>query len=209
MSDKHFDVVIHTAVSGGSRLIKDTSKDIDFNLRMYYNLLENRLSYDKLIHFGSGAELHMPNEPYGFSKQVIARSIEGIDGFYNLRIYAVFDENELDTRFIKSCIQRYVDKEDIQIHQHKQMDFFYMQDLIKVIKHYIANNNLPKTYDCVYEDKKTLLDIATMVNKLSDYKVAVIAKSELGTNYIGEYKSIGINYTGLEEGIKLVYNTLK
>ena len=209
LSDKHFDVVIHTAVSGGSRLIKDTSKDIDFNLRMYYNLLENRLSYDKLIHFGSGAELHMPNEPYGFSKQVIARSIEGIDGFYNLRIYAVFDENELDTRFIKSCIQRYVDKEDIQIHQHKQMDFFYMQDLIKVIKLYIANNNLPKTYDCVYEDKKTLLDIATMVNKLSDYKVAVIAKSELGTNYIGEYKSIGINYTGLEEGIKLVYNTLK
>ena len=84
-----------------------------------------------------------------------------------------------------------------------------MQDLVKVIEHYITNNNLPKTYDCVYEEKKTLLDVATIVNRLSDYKVAVVAKSELGTDYIGEYKSIGINYIGLEEGIRQVYNTLK
>lgn len=209
LSDKHFDVVIHTAVSGGSRLRKDTSKDMDLNLRMYYNLLENRLAYDKLIHFGSGAELYMPNEPYGFSKQVIARSIEGTDGFYNLRIYAVFDENELDTRFIKSCVQRYIDKEDIQIHQYKQMDFFYMQDLIMVVDHYINNNNLPKTYDCVYKDKKTLLDIAMMVNSLSNYKVAIVSKNDPGTNYIGEYNSIGLNYIGLEDGIRYVYNKLK
>jgi len=209
LSDKHFNVVIHTAVSGGSRLRKDTSKDMDLNLRMHYNLLENRLAYDKLIHFGSGAELYMPNEPYGFSKQVIARSIEGTDGFYNLRIYAVFDENELNTRFIKSCVQRYIDKEDIQIHQYKQMDFFYMQDLISIVDYYVNNTNLPKVFDCVYEEKKTLLDIARIVNSLSDYKVAISSNNNIVTNYIGEYKSIGINYIGLEEGIRQVYNKLK
>ena len=209
LSDKHFDVVIHTAVSGGSRLRKDTSKDMDLNLKMYYNLLENRLAYDKLIHFGSGAELYMANEPYGYSKQVIAKSIEGIEGFYNLRIFAVFDENELDTRFIKSCIQRYIDKEDIQIHQYKQMDFFYMQDLVKVVEHYITNQNLPKTYDCVYKEKVTLLDIAMMVNTLNKYRVAIVSKNDPGTNYIGEYNSIGLDYIGLEDGIRQVYNRLK
>ncbi len=102
MRDKHFDVIIHTAVSGGSRLRKDNYLDMDINLSMYYNLLQNKLSYDKLIHFGSGAELYMSDEPYGLSKKVIARSIEEINNFYNLRVFAVFDENELDTRFIKS-----------------------------------------------------------------------------------------------------------
>ena len=209
LSDKHFDVVIHTAISGGSRLRKDTSNDMDINISMYYNLLENRLAYDKLIHFGSGAELYMANEPYGFSKQVITKSIEGIENFYNLRIFAVFDQNELDTRFIKSCVQRYIDKEDMQIHEYKYMDFFYMQDLVDVVHHYIVNHNLPKTYDCVYQEKKTLLDIAMIVNNLSDYKVAISSSNNFGTNYVGEYKSIGINYIGLEEGIRQVYNVLK
>lgn len=209
LQDKYFDVVLHTAVSGGHRLVKDTSRDMDTNLSMYYNLVQNRLSYEKLISFGSGAELYMADEPYGYSKQVIAKSIEGIDGFYNLRIYNVFDHTELNTRFIKSCIQRYIDKEDIQVHQYKKMDFFYMPDLVKVIEHYLTNDNVPKTYDCVYEEKYKLLDIAMMVNRLSDYKVAIVAKSEPGTDYVGEYKSIGINYIGLEEGIRQVYNILK
>lgn len=209
MRDRHFDIVIHTAVSGGHRLAKDTYLNMDVNLSMYYNLLQNRLSYDKLIHFGSGAEIHMPEQPYGLSKKVIARSIEEIDNFYNLRIYAVFDQNELETRFIKSCLQRYINKEDMQIYEYKYMDFFYMKDLISVLNHYITNDNLPKTYDCVYEEKKTLLDIAMMINNLSDYKVAISASNNFGTNYIGEYKSIGINYIGLEEGIRQVYNKLK
>jgi GDP-L-fucose synthase len=209
MRDKHFNVVLHTAVSGGNRLEKDTSRDMDLNLMMYYNLVENRLSYDKLISFGSGAELYMTDQPYGFSKQVIARSIEGIDNFYNIRLFNVFDETEMDTRFIKSCIQRYIDKEDMEIHQYKKMDFFYMEDLLKVVEYYIEHNNLPKTYDCVYEEKKTLLQIAMMINTLSNYKVAISAKSDIGTDYIGEYKPLGLDYIGLEQGIRLTYNKLK
>ncbi len=209
MRDKHFDVIIHTAVSGGSRLRKDNYLDMDINLSMYYNLLQNKLSYDKLIHFGSGAELYMSDEPYGLSKKVIARSIEEINNFYNLRVFAVFDENELDTRFIKSCINKYINKEDMQVYEYKYMDFFYMQDLVSVVDYYINNNNLPKTYDCVYERKQSLLDIAMMVNNLSNYKVAISSNNNIVTNYIGDYKPIGINYIGLEEGIRQVYNKLK
>ena len=35
--DKYFDVVIHCAVSGGSRLKQETTTDMDANLAMYYN----------------------------------------------------------------------------------------------------------------------------------------------------------------------------
>lgn len=209
LQDRYFDTVIHTAVSGGSRLKVDTYRDMDTNLVMYYNLLQNRLSYGKLIHFGSGAEIYMNDQPYGLSKHVISKSIENQDGFYNLRIYAVFDENELDTRFIKANVQRYIDKEDIEVLQNKEMDFFYMQDLVKVVEHYIQNDNLPKSYDCVYEDKYSLLDVAMIINKLDKYKVSISANNKPATNYIGEFKSIGINYIGLEEGIRQVYNKLK
>jgi nucleoside-diphosphate-sugar epimerase len=97
----------------------------------------------------------------------------------------------------------------MEIHQHKKMDFFYMEDLLKVVEYYIENNNLPKTYDCVYEEKKTLLSIADMINSLSNYKVAISVKSDIGTDYIGEYKPLGLDYIGLEQGIRLTYNKLK
>lgn len=208
--NKYFDVVIHTAVSGGSRLRKDTSRDMDVNLLMYYNLLQNRLSYGKLIHFGSGAEIHMQDQPYGLSKHVISKSIEDQDNFYNLRIYAVFDENELNTRFVKTCIHKYINKEDMELFIYKKMDFIYMPDLINIVEHYIHNNNLPKQFDCVYKDKLSLLEIALMINNLSDYKVAISSNNNnIVNDYIGEYKSLGIDYIGLQEGIRQTYNKLK
>lgn len=207
--DKHFDVVIHCAVSGGHRLKEDTYADMDANLCMYYNLVQNRLAYNKLIQFGSGAEIHMENEPYGLSKKVIARSIEGINNFYNLRVFAVFDENELDSRFIKSCIKRYINKEDMEVHNSRKMDFFYMQDLIKVVEYYINNDNLPKEYNCCYEKKYSLLEIAMMINKLDNYKVAICSQNRTHIDYLGCYRQIGIDYIGLEEGIRLTYNKLK
>ena len=124
-SNKYFDVVIHCAVSGGSRLKQETWRDMDDNLKMYYNLLNCKNKFGKLIHFGSGAETNAPETPYGISKRIIANSISEIDNFYNIKIFALFDENELDTRFIKGNIKRYINKESMIIHQDKYMDFFY------------------------------------------------------------------------------------
>jgi nucleoside-diphosphate-sugar epimerase len=68
--EKHFDIIIHTAVVGGSRLKKEDSSIINQNLKMYYNLLDQQDKYTKFIHFGSGAEGHS-NTPYGLSKFII------------------------------------------------------------------------------------------------------------------------------------------
>ena len=207
--EKYFDVVIHTAAKGGSRLKQEGGDDFYQNLQMFYNLYYNQHCFRKLISFGSGAELGQPTDPYGLSKKIINEFLKPEINFYNLRIFAVFDENELNTRFIKSNIKRYINKEEIIIHQDKLMDFFYMEDLIKLVKHYIEENHLPKVAECSYAKKYSLLDIANIINNLSDYKVPIKQlDSTTGQSYIGKTYT-NLPYVGLKQGIKTVYNKLK
>ena len=206
---KFFDVVIHTAIKGGSRLKQDDGDIFYQNLQMFYNLYYNKHCFGKLIHFGSGAELGNPIDPYGLSKKIINDLTKPEPNFYNIRIFAVFDENELDTRFIKSNIKRYLNKEDIIIYQNKLMDFFYMKDLVTLVNHYIKENHLPKIAECSYEEKYSLLDIANLINNLSDHKVFIKRLDfTKGNSYIGNtFKEL--NYIGLEGGIQEVYKKLK
>jgi nucleoside-diphosphate-sugar epimerase len=208
-SDKYFDIVIHCAVSGGSRLRPDNWNDMDNNLKMYYNLLNCKGRFKKLIHFGSGAETNAPESPYGLSKRVIANSILEQDNFYSIRIFGAFDENELDTRFIKGNIKQYINKEPIIIHQDKFMDFFYIKDLISLIDYYINNDNLPKQIDCSYSTLYKLSDVAKMINNLDNHKVIIkIEQAGMASPYYG-MANILTEFIGLEQGIKEVYNKLK
>jgi len=206
-----FDVVIHCATAGAVSPRSEDWNIMDNNLKMYYNLLQNKRRYDRLIHFGSGAETYLPSTPYGYSKKVIAKSILNQDNFYNLKIFGVFDENELDTRFIKANILRYIKKEPIQIHENKYMDFFYMQDLISVVKYYIGEKEPPKEFDCVYEEgSPTLTQLSTMINDLDGHKVKIFVGNPDGDSYTSKYRSqLPYGFIGLEQGIKNVYNKLK
>ena len=206
---RYFDVVIHTAIKGGSRLKKDNSDAFYQNIQMFYNLLNNKHCFGKLLSFGSGAELGMPTDPYGLSKNVISKIIDNENNFYNVRIYGVFDENELDTRFIKSNIKRYINKESIEIHQNKLMDFFYMKDLVRLVEYFIYENNLPKNIDCTYGiDACYLLDIANIINNLSDYKVKIEIGKGKGKKYVGDWNPLNIEWIGLEQGIKETYKKI-
>ena len=207
---KFFDVVIHTAIKGGHRLKQEEGNDLYQNLQMFYNLYYNKHCFGKFIQLGSGSELGKPSTPYGLSKKIINSLIQPELGFYNVRIFAVFNENELDTRFINSNIKRYIDKKEIIIHQNKQMDFFYMEDLITLVRHYIHmfNTHLPKVAECSYIKKYSLLDIANIINTLSDYKVPIKQLDfTIGSSYIGKTYT-DLPYIGLEQGIKNVYNKL-
>ena len=210
---KYFDVVIHTAIRGGSRLNQDDGNIFYQNLQMFYNLFYNKHCFGKFIHFGSGAELGTPTDPYGLSKKIINELIQSEPGFYNIRIFGVFDENELNTRFIKSNIKKYINNEEIIIHQNKQMDFFYMGDLIKVIKHYIEATHPPKITECSYKQKYNLSDIAHLINNLSDHKVSIKILDPLeGNPYIGgTHISLRglLPFIGLKLGIKETYKKLK
>ncbi len=201
-SNKYFDVVIHTAVVGGRRLDPEDSSTMDQNLQIYYNLLACKNKFNKFIYFGSGAEIHFQNTFYGLSKHIIKKSIQGKNNFYNLRIFAVFDENELETRFIKNSISNCIQGKDIEIHQDKFMDFIYMKDLIDIVKYYIENDDLKQTIDCCYKEKYKLSDIANYINELFCNKHRVIfLKDGLSAAYTGTYADLPINFIGLREGI--------
>lgn len=208
--NKSFDAIIHTAIEGGSRLKKDDDKVLENNIKMYYNLINHGARYAKFISFGSGAELGHPTDPYGLSKHVIAKSMLAKPNCFNIRIYAVFDHDELDTRFIKSNIIRYVNKEDMVIHQNKLMDFFYMDDLISVVNYYIKETNPPKEIDCSYLESRTLLQIAEMINHLDKHRVGIrVLHDGHGKGYIGGWYGLVLPLVGLEQGIMNTYNIIK
>jgi len=210
--NKYFDIVIHTAAKGGSRLKKDNEDILYQNLLMFYNLYENKNHYKKFIHLGSGAELNYPIDPYGLSKRIIRDIVTKEDNFYNIRIFGIFDSNELDSRFIKSNILRYLIKQNFLIHQDKEMDFFYMKDLITLVKFYLNNNNLVKEIECRYDKTYLLSEIADIINNCSNYNNKTIVKnSEKGLSYKGNSsfpQIYNLSLIGLENGIKETFNKI-
>ena len=220
-SQEFFDCVIHCAVVGTTEPKRDgydQSKDwsiLDQNLLMYYNLMQYKDKFNRFIHLGSGVEIDYDQEetPYALSKKIIAKSIDNNEHFYNIRLFGLFDENELDLRFIKSNLKRYINKQPIKIVQNKQMTFFYMKDFIKVIEYYLdyGNHDIPKNFECAYENNYTLCDLGLYINSLSNYKVEIeIEKPWIDVPYIGYFtKDLGIEFEGLEQGILNTYKALK
>jgi len=223
---RFFDVVIQTATSGGSRLKQDDTNVFYENCIMHQNILDNATSFDKYISFGSGAELdrryHIdpsvdiksayPVDPYGMSKNFIAKSGILYPNFHNIRIFNVFNEDELPSRMIKANILKYINKEPIIIHQDKWMDFFYMNDLCEILKFVIESSTKQKIINCSYQDKHKLSTIAEIINTLSTHKVDIVVNnSAFGLNYYGDYNLhlFDIDLVGLHLGIKNTYNKIK
>jgi len=212
LKKKYFDVVIHTASKISSRLKEDDWKDLDCNLKMYYNLLQHKSHFTKLINLGSGAEIYDTKSPYGISKMVISKSVLENENFFNIRIFAVFDENELNTRFIKSNIIRYIQKKPMFV-QNKKMTFFYMKDFLKLIDFYVKSPTscLFKEVECSYKKSYSLFDLACMINNLNNYKVPIMIDSQDAKDYESQLKIFyKIKYMGLKKGIQETYfNLLK
>ena len=204
--DKYFDVILHTAICGGSRLKEDENDVLANNIKMFYNLMANAHKFKQLISLGSGAELNWPSDPYGLSKLIIADTISSHSKLNNIRIFGVFDKNELATRFIKTCLTKYKNKQPMVIHQNKSFDFIYMDDLVTIIKFIILNPDV-KTIDCCYKENYTLREIADYINTLDNHSCEIkVNKTDLDIPYIGHFKDYGLDLIGLKKGIKNIYN---
>jgi dTDP-4-dehydrorhamnose reductase len=183
--DKHFDWIIHCASDGVRQSENNTDVVYVNNMQMFKNLISNQKSFDKLISFGSGAELDIrynindksdvwkvkPIDNYGLSKNKIAKFIDITNNFYNIRLFGIFAIDEPNDRFIKANLMRYIRNEPMIIHQDRYMDFFAMEDLITIVKNYIFNDDiliLPKHLDAVYEEKLKLSEICKYINRFED-----------------------------------------
>jgi len=222
---RFFDVVLHTAaiIPDSSVPPRATGQILTTNFNLFYNIHRCRASFGRLIVFGSGAEFQEPPTEYGKSKAIISRFIDADPQYYNLRLYGVFDENELPTRFIKSNITRYLNKQSLLMREEKKMDFFYMPDLVSLVRFYIEAIVPEKHIDCCYEAHVFLSYIADYIRTLDSFKAAVTAEIERidknqtyqnrrqfrGTDYIGTYSVLPFEPIGLHAGIKEVYQKLK
>jgi len=221
-----FDVILNTVVTGGSRLKEDEDQVLVKNIVMHNNIMRNKKSFHKIINFGSGAELDRlnqinehsllehsyPQDYYGLSKNIIAKLEKNNSDFYNVRIFNVFNYDELPTRMIKSNIVNYINNKDILIHQDKFMDFFFIDDLYRIIVQIIEDENMPNLINCSYKKKFSLLQIAQLINRLSDYEVGIKIQdsTKMGNSYLGKYNlPESLKLIGFEEGLKRTYKLLK
>lgn len=225
--DKHQpEGVVHAATKGGMRNSPDLLSDYTHNILMYENLERVLTNNIPVIFYTSGADFdrrysidevvesdvfsRWPIDPYGLSKNIIVRRIleNNRKNYHILRIFAVFNEDELTTRFIKQSILNIIGGRPIQIHQNKYMDFVYMNDLYTVTENLLTNvHGNSKHINMSYMSKTTLVDISNMIVKHMNYlnPTTVINDSSLGLSYSGfglNLHNLSLPLIGLETGIQ-------
>lgn len=230
--NKNYKLVIHTAIEGGRRTVADGEEMVYRNLLMTYNLLENQDSFERMITFGSGAELdrrydinletdenkRYPIDYYGMSKSLISKLCQVEPKLYNFRIFNCFGPDESPDRMIRGNIEKYIRKEPMTLFSNRLMDFFYIEDLVMLIEYFMKTPHFQyKTVNCSYEDHVHLKDVLSIINSLNDYTVPIIDKMDESVNqinvtptdYIGSSTNLPLNFLGLKKGIQRTYEILK
>jgi len=224
-SDNRIDTVLHTAIVGRGIPSDNTFNSFLSNLIMFNNLYENRNKFGRMINFGSGAEFdreqkislveekqlfnRLPTDFYGLAKNLMTRRIININAnIYNLRIFGCFGHDEPQHRLIKSAIKCVLENKPITINDDIYMDFFYVNDVCRVVEHYLTNCDLHKDMNLVYMKKTKLSDVVNMIFEESNRKVNLDIKQKSSRCYNGSgalLDQLNLNLVGLRQGIKEVY----
>jgi GDP-L-fucose synthase len=219
LSDKTFDILIHTAIIGGRRTKEETGEVVYQNLIMFENIMKFVDKFGIIINFDSGAiydrnsdifcrkedELFtVPRDYYGFSKYMIYNRSLQYNNVFNFRIFNIFHVNEEPDRFIKACFLAKKNDTNVTIFKDKFFDFMYEDDFIKIVRYYLTTpvSNLKKTINLSYQTKYRLSDIAKMIVNNDNI---VIIDPNTSHNYCGngnELEQLGIHLDGLERSIQ-------
>lgn len=226
LKQHRFDVVIHAANINSSRYGNNVSdyELIRGNLHMFYNLVNCRDLYGKMLYFGSGAELdrrnyiprmtedylgkHIPEDSYGLSKYVMASEISKYDNIYDLRLFGVFGPyEEWDHRFISNAICRALKGMPITINQNVFFDYLYVKDLARILKYFIEKDAEYKHYNLCRNESVDLLSLAQIIKDVLGADVPIIVKNDgLKSEYTADgtrmLKEIGdFKFTDIRDAI--------
>lgn len=180
----HFDVVVHAANTNNTRKISTTAYDaLDGNLRMFFNLERCKDYYEAMYYFGSGAEydmqhyipnmsedyfgIHVPVDPYGFSKYVMAKACCNSGKIYDLRLFGVYGKyEEWERRFISNAICRVLKGKNITIHQNVYFDYIWVNDLCDIMQWFVENRPIHHHYNVCRGVKIDLYSLAVLVREI-------------------------------------------
>lgn len=170
---RKFDLIVHCAAVGGSRLVKDDEQVFKNNVSMFENVARHAEKFKRLVWFSSGAAICAPETPYGRAKQECERLARAIPNCQVFRIYGCYGSDEPPTRFISSCLSG-----QVKIHENKYFDFFWVGDIHKVITNFTKCDG--RVRDLVYDTKRTLAEVARLNGVSAE-------DTPLGLPYIGEF----------------------
>ena len=231
-NNNNIDLVIHCGSIGGVRGKEDEEHTLYANLKMIDNLLIAKKEETKVITFGSGAMYNksrhlkkiqeneigknVPPDLYGKSKMLIAQKIQNRLDVLCLNIFACYGYNEKPSRFPSYAINQNLNKEDIIINQNVVFDYLFIEDLNKIVKHFIQFAWDKQNIVNITPIKSiSLLEIAKMVNKISDYKSKIIIKNEvLNYEYTGDNSQLlkyipDFEFTSYEVGLAKLFNFIQ
>jgi len=227
LQNNNFDILVHTAISGGRRTKEETGEITQTNLIMWENLLKFQSSFKMIINFDSAAIYNrstdifkrkeedlfsIPKDYYGFSKYMIYQRSLPFPNIYNFRIFNIFHILEEKDRFIKACLLAKKNNTQITINEDKYFDFFSEYDFIKVIEYYFQRINnqteLSKTINICYGDKTKLSDIAYLI--INNHEQITVNNPGLN-NYCGDngkLENLDIDLMGLRNSLKTYEETV-
>jgi GDP-L-fucose synthase len=218
------DVVIHAANRGGTRKVKDQSGVAVENLRVFFNLLEAKPYYNRLIMLGSGAEYdksrplvqvaetsfgeRIPTDEYGLYKYTAAKFAEQVDFITHLRLFAVFGAGEdPEIRFISNAICKALLGLPITIKQNVRFDYLSINDCVQIIEACVAKKPTEKFLNVASGAPVDLITIAQKIVELTSANVPVIVATEgLGNEYSADVSRLkktieNARVTPLEEAL--------
>ncbi len=221
------DFVIHCGSVGGARGIQDKDTTIEDNLAMVDNILSNKKTSAKVILFGSGAmydkarNLHkvkesqigevVPNDLYGKSKLLISEKIKKRPDVLMLNIFACYGYGEKENRFPSYAINKVLRGEAIEINQNVVFDYLFVEDMEKIVEHFVSHFPTDKVINITPTNSISLLEIAKIVNSFGKKKVDIRIKNEvLNNEYTGDNTLLLKNYpelqfTDIRDGLKNLY----
>ena len=231
LKENEFDVIIHTATydAAPEHSIKDSTKVLENNLKMFFNIVRCEKYFDKMIYFGSGAEYnredwvpkmkedyfdeHIPTDQYGFSKYIMTKYALSNNKIYNLRLFSVFGRYEdWKVRIIPSICHDAIlnNNNNIVINENKSYDFLHINDLVKIVKWFIENNPRETVYNICSGKSISFQEIAEKINNLSGKNLEIIKKSESDKGYSGDNslllnEMIDFKFKDFDESLKELY----
>jgi GDP-L-fucose synthase len=229
LTKHYYDVIIHAAVyNPRADYKKDVSKELDKNLRMFFNFEKYQNLYGKMIYFGSGAEFDkcsnikmvneddlgngIPNTDYGFYKYIINKSIQNSENIYNLRIFGLFGKYEDWAKtFISGACCKALKNLPITIRENVYFDYLYIEDFCKIVEWFIDHDIKNKNYNISSGKTIDLLTIANIVKNISGKDIPIyMCKEGVGKEYSANNKRMlkemeNFYFTPIEVAINELY----
>jgi GDP-L-fucose synthase len=224
-----FDVVIHSATWNATKnSSKDTTRVLENNLRMFFNMTRGTSHYGKMLYFGSGAEydrrnwiprmkeeyfdIHVPADDYGFSKYIIAKYAANTIKIFNLRLFGVFGKYEdWEIRFISNACCKAAWDMPITIRQNVAFDYLYVDDLVKITEWFMSNDAKNNIYNVCTGMSFELESLAQKVLAASGKNLDIVIEKEgLGKEYSGDNDKLlkemgGFIFRGMDDCVNDLY----